>query len=289
MVAVNLFSNALLLLKNRKYDVAAKILAKAMMLLNKHGQKKGVIEILVRLTRVADSFRQYEQALKYLSDAREVLKSIEDPDWKTAVLLHTIATKEYENIGKYDLAFEEATIVRNFLRDLDESAYAETITRTTITMARLKTLQQDYPKASLLFREVNKTIKRYPRLLLTFYWELAKYHRIRQNLEKELQVLLELSRREAPDDETKRIRREGLTRLGQILIYDRGAHPKGLTYLQAAEKLYNKGLAEDLEQLAKLYEFMSDAHRHNGNTNDANYFAREAGKMRAKQLELEDA
>jgi hypothetical protein len=108
------YNEAEKLIKNYRFEEAANILNKALIVFNKNQQRKIVVVILLKLRKIAKILNQDDAALNYLNNALSVAKSGDIPV-EIIIKVHYKLGVNYYNQKNFSKALSHFNIIINFL------------------------------------------------------------------------------------------------------------------------------------------------------------------------------
>jgi len=118
--SINQYNQTEELIKNYRFEEAAKILNELLIIFNKNQQKKVIISILIKLTKIATILNHYDTAINYLQNALGVAKSGEIPI-NLIIKVHYKLGVLYYKKKQFEKASNHFNIIINFLEKEETS------------------------------------------------------------------------------------------------------------------------------------------------------------------------
>jgi len=118
--SINQYNEAEELIKNYRFEEAAKLLNELLIIFNKNQQKKVIISILIKLTKIATILNHYDTAINYLQNALGVAKSGEIPI-NLIIKVHYKLGVLYYKKKQFEKASNHFNIIINFLEKEETS------------------------------------------------------------------------------------------------------------------------------------------------------------------------
>ncbi len=114
--SINQYTESDVLIKNYRFEEAAKLLNEALIIFNKNQQKKIVVSILLKLRKIAKLLNHEDTALNYLQNALGVGKSGEIPIDFIIRIHHKLGITYYKR-KEFEEALNHFKVIINFLEN----------------------------------------------------------------------------------------------------------------------------------------------------------------------------
>lgn len=124
--SINQYTEVEKLIKNYRFEEAAKVLNELLVVFNKNQQKKAITLVLLKLTKIAKILNHDDTAINYLQNALGVAKSGEIPI-DLIIEVHYKLGLIYYKKNNYEKAFNHFNIIINFLKNEEISFNKEEI------------------------------------------------------------------------------------------------------------------------------------------------------------------
>jgi tetratricopeptide (TPR) repeat protein len=175
--SINQYIEAEQLIKNYRFEEAAHTLNQALKVFNKNQQRKIIVNILLKLRKIAKILNQEEAALNYLQNALGVAKSGEIPI-EFIIKIHYRLGVTYYKRKNYHEALNHFQIILNFLEKEDISFNKEELLGFSYLYAGMIYLEQDKTvEAKNNFKNLLQIGNKLLKIKLKYFLLRAKYYK----------------------------------------------------------------------------------------------------------------
>ena len=256
------------LLQNYKFEQASALLEESLKIFNKHKQKKIVVSILLKLTKMASLLNQDNLALNYLQNALEVSKSGEVP-LEFIIKIHYKLGKIYFRNKDFVNALNHFNLANKFLEDEKLSLSPEDLNIEDY-------LGLTYLYIGLINLEQNNTVESKDNLKKAFYignttstkvklkYNLfrAIYYKKNKKYSQTLKILkLAFTGINLGENKYQNLIVDLLLELSEFYIHYRKDAKRAFYYLQTTEKLISKKTIKGLHRAIRWNLLMSDFYK----------------------------
>ncbi len=251
------------LLQNYKFEEASALLEEALKIFNKHKQKKIVVSILLKLTKIASLLNQTNIALNYLQNAEQVSKSGDVPV-EFIIQIHYKLGKIYFKNKDFPNALLHFNLTVKSLEDekliLDEINKEDYLGMALLYLGLIN-LEQDSTvegknnlKRAYFIGNTSST-----KVKLRYHLFRARYYKNKKKYSQALKILnLVFSGINLGEIKYQDLIVDLLLELSEFYIHYRKNTKKALFYLQTTEKLLSKKTIPGIHRSIQWNLLMSD-------------------------------
>jgi len=251
------------LLQKYKFEQASALLEEALKIFNKHKQKKLVVSILLKLTKLASLLNQANIALNYLQNALEVSKSGEIP-LDFIIKIHYKLGKIYFKNKDYVNALNHFNFTVKSLEDKKltpiEINKEDYLGLTYLYIGLINLEQNNIGEAKNNLKKayhIGNTIS--TKVKLKYHLFRAIYYKNNEKISQALKVLkLAFSGINLGEIKYQNLIVDLLLEISEFYLYYRKNIKKALYYLQTTEKLISKKTIPGLHRAIRWNLLMSD-------------------------------
>ena len=251
------------LLQKYKFEQASALLEEALKIFNKHKQKKLVVSILLKLTKLASLLNQENIALNHLKNALEVSKSGEIP-LDFIIKIHYKLGKIYFKNKDYVNALNHFNFTVKSLEDKKLTTMEinkDDYLGLTYLYIGLINLEQNNPaEAKINLKKayhIGNTIS--TKVKLKYHLFRARYYKNNKKFSQALKILkLAFSGINLGEIKYQNLIVDLLLEISEFYIHYRKNTKKALYYLQITEKLISKKTITGLHRAIRWNLLMSD-------------------------------
>jgi tetratricopeptide (TPR) repeat protein len=277
------------LIKNYRFEEAANILNKALIVFNKNQQKKIVVDILLKLRKIANLLNHEDTELNYLINALEVAKSGE-VSIKIIMKVHYKLGKTYYKRKQYLEALKHYNIIINFLKTEDIPSDKEKYLGFSYLHAGLIYLEQEnLEKAKINFKEAFSIGNYSLKVKLKYFLLRGVYYKKRGKLSFALKFLkagLDICKDlESVDMPTFKIKTDLILELSEFFLHYKKDGKKALYLLAHLEQqLPMKGIS-NIKRGMRCNLLLSDYYNMYGLDREKSQFYLKQSQKLKKQLQ----
>ncbi len=251
------------LLQNYKFKQASALLEEALKIFNKHKQKKLVVSILLKLTKLASLLNQANIALNYLQNALEVSKSGEIP-LDFIIKIHYKLGKIYFKNKDYVNALNHFNFTVKSLEDKKlnpiEINKEDYLGLTYLYIGLINLEQNNTAEAKNNLKkayDIGNTIS--TKVKLKYHLYRARYYKNKKGFSQALKILkLAFSGINLGEIKYQNLIVDLLLEISEFYIHYRKNTKKALYYLQTTEKLISKKTIPGLHRAIRWNLLISD-------------------------------
>ena len=251
------------LLQSYKFEDASALLEEALKIFNKHKQKKIVVSILLKLTKIASLLNQTNIALNYLQNAEQLSKSGEVPV-EFIIQIHYKLGKIYFKNKDYPNALIHFNLTVKSLEDeklILNKIHKDDYLGMALLYLGLINLEQESTvnaknnlKRAYLIGNTSST-----KVKLRYHLFRARYYKDKKKYSQTLKILkLAFSAINLGEVKYQNLIVDLLLELSEFYIHYRKDTKKALFYLQTTEKLISKKTIPGLHRSIRWNLLMSD-------------------------------
>jgi tetratricopeptide (TPR) repeat protein len=276
------------LLESYKFEQASALLEEALKTFNKHKQKKLVVSILLKLTKIAALLNQSNIALNYLKNALEVSKSGDIPP-KFIIQIHYKLGKIYFRNEDYTNALNHFNLTLKSLEDakltIDDINKEDYSGMTYLYLGLINLEQNNTAEAKDYLKKayhVGNTTS--PKVKFKYHLFRARYYKNKNKYSQALKVLkLALSAIDLGETKYQDLIVDLLLEISEFYIHYRKDTKKAHYYLQTTEKLVSKKTIPGLHRAIRWNLLMSDFYKFMvKNSENSAYYLSQSRILRAQ-------
>ncbi|MFX1445598.1 MAG: tetratricopeptide repeat protein [Promethearchaeota archaeon] len=268
------------LLQSYKFEEASALLEEALKIFNKHKQRKIVVSILLKLTKIASLLNQSNIELNYLQNALEVSKSGDVP-LEFIIKIHYKLGKIYFKIKDYTNALNHFNLIMDFLEEdkltLNEINKDEYLGMANLYLGLIKLEHNNATEAKNNLKtayHIGNTIS--PKVKFKYHLFRAIYYKNKNKYSQALKVLkLAFSGINLSQIKYQNLIVDLLLEMSEFYIHYRKDTKRAQFYLQTTEKLISKRTIPGLHRAIRWNLLMSDFFKFmaKNSENSAYYFS----------------
>ena len=254
------------LLESYKFEQASALLEEALKIFNKHKQKKIVVSILLKITKIALLLNQDNIAQNYLKNALEVSKSGEVP-LNFIIKINYKLGKTYFKTKDFNNALHHFNIISNFLENeavsLDEINKEEYLGMTYLYTGLIG-LEQNNTAESIEYLKKAFYIgnSKSTKVKLKYHLFRAIYYKNNKKFSQALKTLkLAFSGINLGEMKYQNLIIDLLLELSEFYIHYRKDTKKAFHFLQTVDKLITKKTIPGLQRAIRWNLLMSDFYK----------------------------
>ncbi|TXT57175.1 MAG: Tetratricopeptide repeat protein [Promethearchaeota archaeon] len=253
------------MIKNYQFEEATNLLNESLKIFNKYQQKKVVVAILLKLTKVALTLNRTSLAVNYLKNALNVSKTGEIP-LKFIIQIHFQLGKIYFNEKDLESSLKHFNIIGNFLENesVDFDKKIQYLGISYIYLGLIQSSNERLAKAIELFKKAFELSNKSKKVKLLYHLLRARYYKSKGNL-SQAKKLLKMSVKNIDFDSIQKkyqnILIDLLLELAEYYIHHRKDSKKAMYFLNKVDKLTKIKTIPGLKKSIRWNLLMTDYYK----------------------------
>jgi len=259
--SINEYINAEELINNYRFEEATNLLNDALKVFNKNQQKKVVVSILLKLSKIATLLNREEIAINYLENALGIAKSGEVPI-EFIIRIHYKLGKSYFKRKEFENALNHFNVIINFLENEKISFKKEEYLGLTYLYNGIIGLEQNkIVEAKNYFKKTVQIGNNSIKTKLKYFLLRAKYFKNQGNLsqtQKFLRFGINSIGLEFNNEPYKNVLIDLILELAEFYIHYRKDSKKAIYLLKSVENHFFPKDISDMRRAIRWNLLMSD-------------------------------
>jgi tetratricopeptide (TPR) repeat protein len=286
--SINQYTEAEQLIKNYRFEEAAHTLNQALKVFNKNQQRKIVVNILLKLRKIAKILNQEEAALNYLQNALGVAKSGEIPI-EFIIIVHYRLGVTYYKRKNYPEALNHFQIILNFLENENISFNKEKFLGFSYLYVGMIYLERDKTnEAKNNFKNSLQIGNKFLKIKLKYFLLRAKYYKNQGKLsftQKFLKAGLDAIDPNFENEENLKVIADLVLESAEFCIHYRKDAKKAFYLLKSLESSLTIKEISNMKRAVRWNLLMSDYYNVFGVDREKSHFYLRQSQKLKKQLQ----